>query len=275
MPAIPDEVHEAKEEGIEFVLLTAPERIIIRNNRVVALECVRMKLGPADKSGRRKPIPIKGSNFRIKLDTLIPAIGEEVDTSFLPDFLKTEDNGSASLPFSSIPSLSRDKIKVSDNNISTIKKGVFAGGDAVTGPKTIVEALGAGKKAANLIHHYLKKKTLTSAENEKPVAFEDLNMAYFEHQPRVQPAKLVLSERLNSFKEVYRGYNIQQVSQESSRCFSCGVCNKCDNCFVFCPDMSVEKKKGKYEYNYDYCKGCALCVVECPRNAIALVEEKK
>ncbi|MFH0887741.1 MAG: NAD(P)-binding protein [Planctomycetota bacterium] len=259
MPAIPDEIHEAKEEGIEFIFLAAPERIIIRNNKIVALECIRMKLGPADKSGRRKPIPIRNSNFQIKLDTIIPAIGEEVDTSFLPDFLRTEDN----------------KIKVSDNGISTIEKGIFSGGDAVTGPKTIVEALGAGKKAANLISHYLKKKTLASSENEKPVAFEELNMAYFEPQPRVEPSKLILSERLNSFKEVYQGYDILKTSQESKRCFSCGVCNRCDNCFVFCPDMAVVKKSGKYEYNYDYCKGCAVCVVECPRNAIALIEEEK
>jgi len=259
MPAITDEIHEAKEEGIEFIFLAAPERIIIRNNKIVALECIRMKLGPADKSGRRKPIPIRNSNFQVKLDTIIPAIGEEVDTSFLPDFLRTGDN----------------KIKVSDNGISTIKRGIFAGGDAVTGPKTIVEALGAGKKSANLIHHYLKKKTLASAETEKQVAFEELNMAYFEHQPRTQPSKLVLSKRLHSFREVSQGYDIKQVSHESNRCFSCGVCNKCDNCFVFCPDMSVVKKNGKYEYNYDYCKGCAICVVECPRNAIALIEEEK
>ena len=259
MPAIPDEIHEAKEEGIEFKILTAPQSVIVKNGKVVALECVSMKLGPPDKSGRRKPIPIPGSNFRIKLDTIIPAIGEEVDMSFLPEYLKSPEK----------------LVKVTEDGISTNGKGIFAGGDAVTGPKTIVEALGAGKKAANLIHHYIGKRIVVKTPEEKPVAFEDLNAAYFEHDVRIQPGKSDLTKRKNSFMEVIHGYDTTQLNHEANRCFSCGVCNKCDNCFVFCPDMSVLKKGGKYEYDYEYCKGCGVCALECPRNAIALVEEKK
>ncbi|MDI6733594.1 MAG: NAD(P)-binding protein [Planctomycetota bacterium] len=259
MSAIPDEIQEAKEEGIEFITLAAPERIIIKNNKVTALECLRMKLGAADQSGRRKPIPIKDSNFRIPLDTVIPAIGEEVDMTGLPSSLISEGK----------------RIRVLDDGITTNIAGVFAGGDAVTGPKTVVEALGAGKKAADLIYYYLKRITTQPDIARNPVSFGDLNTAYFEHIPRVQPQKLPLAKRLNSFAEVYQSYTAQQVSQEVSRCFSCGVCNKCDNCFVFCPDMSVLKKKGRYEFNYDYCKGCSVCVVECPRNAITLIEEKR
>ncbi|MEW6027260.1 MAG: NAD(P)-binding protein [Planctomycetota bacterium] len=258
MPAIPDEIHEAKEEKIEFITLAAPHRIITRNNKIVALECVRMKLGPADKSGRRTPIPVRNSNFRIALNTIIPAIGEEVDASFLPYSLQ-ENN----------------RIKVLEDGITTSHKGVFAGGDAVTGPRTVVEALGAGRKAAALIHYHLKKPKLPQPAIEKPVAFEDLNTAYFEHAVRVQPEKIGLPQRFSSFAEVYKGYTAKQALQESSRCFSCGVCNKCDNCFVFCPDMSVKKKNGRYEYDYEYCKGCGVCVLECPRNAIKLVEEKR
>jgi 2-oxoacid:acceptor oxidoreductase delta subunit (pyruvate/2-ketoisovalerate family) len=92
---------------------------------------------------------------------------------------------------------------------------------------------------------------------------------------RVQPEKIWLPQRFSSFAEVYKGYTAKQALQESERCFSCGVCNKCDNCFVFCPDMSVKKKNGRYEYDYEYCKGCGVCVLECPRNAIKLVEEKR
>jgi 2-oxoacid:acceptor oxidoreductase delta subunit (pyruvate/2-ketoisovalerate family) len=253
MPAILDEIQEAKEEQIEFVFLAAPERIIIRNNKIVSLECIKMKLGQADKTGRRQPIPIKGSDFKVGVDTIIPAIGEEVDTSFIPGSF----------------------LKVLDDTVSTNYEGVFAGGDAVTGPKTVVDAIGAGKKAAHLIHCYLRQVCLPVGASEKPVVFEDLNTAYFEHETRIPSGKLPLSSRLKTFAEVYQGYEKPQLKQECSRCFSCGVCNKCDNCFVFCPDMSVNKRAGKYEFDYDYCKGCGVCVLECPRNAIGLVQEER
>lgn len=258
MPAIPDEIQEAKEERIEFITLAAPKRIITGRNRVTALECVRIKLGPADKSGRRTPIPIKNSDFRVALDTIMPAIGEEIDIPFLPESLKSDS-----------------RIKVLEDGISTSHKAIFAGGDAVTGPKTVAEAIGAGKQAAQIINARLKTTKSTLLSDEKPVTFENLNTAYFEHATRIRPAKLGLPERFKSFKEVYKNLQADQAHQESGRCFSCGVCNKCDNCFVFCPDMSVIKKGGKYEYDYDYCKGCGVCVVECPRNAITLIEEKR
>ncbi|MFH0888400.1 MAG: FAD-dependent oxidoreductase [Planctomycetota bacterium] len=228
MPAIPDEINEAKEEGMEFVFLAAPERIIIRNNKIVALECIRMKLGPVDKSGRRKPIPIRNSNFHVKLDTVIPAIGEEVYTNDMPDSIN--DN---------------NRIKVLNDGISTSIEGVFAGGDAVTGPKTIVEALSAGKKAATLIHYYLKKETFTPLPSQKSIAFEDLNIDYLEHKVMTQPIKLPLTLRLNSFTEVYKGYNIKQVLEESARCFNCGGCRTCLECELHCPDMALEVKVEK------------------------------
>jgi NADH-quinone oxidoreductase subunit F len=224
MPAIPDEIHEAKEEGIEFIFLAAPERIIIRHNKIVALECIRMKLGPADKSGRRKPIPINNSGFRIKLDTIIPAIGEEVDISFLPSALKTEDN----------------RIRVGDDGISTSEKNIFSGGDAVTGPKTIVEALGAGKKAALVIHSYVTKKKSLKHHIQRTIAYKDLNIDYLEHKAMIQPTKLPLSLRSNSFTEVCKGYNIQQVSEEAARCFNCGGCRTCLECELHCPDLAIE-----------------------------------
>jgi len=260
MPAIQDEIAEAKEEGIEFMFLSAPQRIIIRNNKITALECIRMKLGPADKSGRRTTIPVRGSNFRIAIDTVVPAIGEEVDISLIPYRLRNE----------------YDRIAVADDGISTAQQGVFAGGDAVTGARTVVEALSAGKKAAVLINQYLKKTRNKPQAEDKPVAFEELNINYFDHQPRVQPSKVHLAERIKGFNEVYHRLSDRQVCWESLRCFSCGVCNKCDNCFVFCPDVSVIRRRGlPYEYDYDFCKGCGVCAVECPRCAITMVEEKK
>lgn len=259
MPAIPDETKEAEEEKIEFIFLVAPVRIIVKRGKVTAIECVRMKLGQPDASGRRAPIPIKGSNFKIKTRTIIKAVGEQPDTSFFPS------------------NLIKDSVVSINQWGETSQVKVFAAGDVSTGPKTVVEAIGAGKKVAYSIDRYFKTgKAVTKEEPKiKPVRFEQLNTYYFEHAPRVPMAHIEFKDRTKGFKEVYKGYTPQNASTESDRCFSCGVCNFCDNCWVFCPDMSVIKKKGKYEFNYDYCKGCGICASECPRNVISLEEEKK
>jgi len=269
MPAIPDEIKDAEEEGIKFVFLAAPVRIITRGKKISQLECIKMKLGTPDKSGRRRPIPIKRSNFCIKVNNIIPAIGEEPDLSFL--------NSNA---------IVNDNLIDTDSWGATNLRGVFAGGDAVTGPKTVVEALGAGKRAARAIHQYFTKLMSPLKEPEElpePVSFSHLNLTYFEPADRVTAPKLTLKERARKIKEVYQTYKTESVLQEAERCFSCGVCNRCDNCFVFCPDVAVIKKDGRaanngdkfYEFNYDYCKGCGICVTECPRNVISLEEEKR
>ncbi|MBI4834835.1 MAG: FAD-dependent oxidoreductase [Planctomycetes bacterium] len=266
MPAIPDEIRDTEEEKIDFVFLAAPVKVISKNNKVVAIECIKMKLGSADSSGRRKPIPVKGSNFRIKTGTIIKAIGESPETSFIP------------------ASLLKDNLVCVDKWGMTAQNNIFAAGDTVTGPKTVVEAIGAGKRSAQAIDKYVRTGTVSFKEvpEIKPVRFEQLNTAYFEHAPRVSMPHLEFKERVKSTKEVYLGYKPNDAITESDRCFSCGVCNFCDNCWVFCPDMAVIKKKSKparqsggYEFNYDYCKGCGICASECPRNVISLVEEKK
>ena len=260
MPAILDEINDAEEEKIKFIFLAAPVKIITMNNKIVALECVKMKLGKPDASGRRTPLPVKDSNFKIKVDNVIPAIGEQPDFSFLTAGIKTTDRG----------------IQTDEFGITNIP-GIFAAGDCVTGPRTVVEAIGAGKKAADALIKYLQKgKAVPEAEqDEKVVQFEQLNQNYFEPTPRLWPEKLNIQKRNKGFKEVYQPYSGKEVETESKRCFSCGVCNRCDNCFVFCPDMAVLKKNSYYEYNYDYCKGCGICVLECPRYAISLIEEKR
>ena len=260
MPAIPDEIHDAETEQIQFIFLAAPVGINLRNKKISSIECVRMKLGRPDESGRRRPIPVKGSKFRIKVDSVIPAIGEQVDLSFLIPGVTTTDWG----------------IKVDKNGATNIPS-IFAGGDTVTGPQTVVEAIGAGKKSAIAIIEYLRKKELPRPSDLDPhvVDFEELNTSYFDPAARIEPQKLPIPIRIKKFKEIYRTYSKQEVQTEADRCFSCGVCNHCDNCFVFCPDIAVLKKNGRYDYDYDYCKGCGVCLLECPRNAISLVEEKR
>ncbi|ACL69404.1 NADPH-dependent glutamate synthase [Halothermothrix orenii] len=142
MPARNEEIEHAREEGIEFILLSSPVKIHGENGLVTALECIKMELGEKDKSGRRRPIPVEGSNWNMKLDTVIVAIGQT------PNPLLTSNSRG-------IETESWGGIKV-DENLSTSRQGVFAGGDVVTGAATVIEAMGAGKKAARSILEYLR-----------------------------------------------------------------------------------------------------------------------
>jgi NADPH-dependent glutamate synthase beta subunit-like oxidoreductase len=140
MPAIPWEVSEAEKEGVKFEFLAAPKRFLGENGKLKAMECIRTELGEPDKSGRRKPIPIEGSEFIKEIDTAILAIGESPDVSFLPKEVELNVDGT---------------IWINPITMETTMKGVFAGGDVVTGPATVIEAILAGKRAANSIMKYL------------------------------------------------------------------------------------------------------------------------
>jgi len=139
MPAIPEEVEEAMREGIKIHFLASPVKMIGRGEKAIGMECVRMRLGEPDETGRRRPIPIEGSNFRVHADTIIAAIGQRVDRN-------------ASKGFETLPD---GTIRVDPETGETSMKGVFAGGDVVTGPGWAIDAIAAGKKGAASIHHYL------------------------------------------------------------------------------------------------------------------------
>jgi NADPH-dependent glutamate synthase beta subunit-like oxidoreductase len=145
MPANPWEVEEAENEGVKIEFLVAPKKIIGENGRVSAVECVRMKLGELDESGRRKPVPMEGSEFKQETDMVILAIGEAPDLSFLPREIELNEDGT---------------VWVNPITMETSVQGVFAGGDAVTGPASVIEAIRAGKCAAESIENYLKSKRL-------------------------------------------------------------------------------------------------------------------
>ncbi len=257
MPAVADEVFEAEKEGIPIHFLIAPVKVIKSKGRVTKLECQKMKLGAPDASGRRRPIPIKGSNFRLGCDSIISAIGEEVDLAYLDEDIKNTGW-----------SIEADKWG------RTSVPNVFAAGDCVTGPKMVVDAIGAGKRVALAIDSYFSGKEMKNEPKPELAQFANLNLAYFELDQRNPMPRLTIKERKRNFKEVHLGYNELLTTNEAARCFSCGVCNKCDNCFVFCPDLAVMKSDGKYEFDYDYCKGCGVCAYECPRNAITMEEEE-
>lgn len=266
MPAIAEEIDDAVEEGVELHFLVSPTRVIAKSGKVSHVECLRMKLGPPDESGRRRPIPIKGSNFRVKVDNIVSAIGEVADTSFMPEAMKK--NG---------------KVKV-DRFGSTPVTPVFVCGDVATSKGTVTHAIGSGKSVAVAIDRFLrgaKKRVqpeivrLSGRQYSDYVTrFEDLNIDYLEETKRASQSRTGLSMRKKGFKEVNLGFDASTAVDEAKRCFSCGTCNYCENCLIFCPDLAVRWKKGKRTlwFNYDYCKGCGICSVECPRDAIEMRE---
>jgi len=284
MPAIREEIDETEHEGIDMVFLVSPSKIIGENGKVHAIEFTRMELGEPDESGRRRPVPIPGSEFQVQIDNVITAIGEQGDFSYLPEELQP-NNGA---------------IPVNRIGQTAIPK-VFAGGDIVSQPHTVVHAIGAGKRAAMAIDAFLSDKNLEellpeiqigykgslsfrryvrdlprdAVDNREVVHIEHVNLDHFEYMERNSVPELGVPRRVTNFQEVKIGFTKETAIEEAKRCFNCGVCNMCDNCLVYCPDTAIKRREDGYRYviNYDYCKGCGVCVQECPRFAMTLEPE--
>ncbi|MBN1483720.1 MAG: FAD-dependent oxidoreductase [Chloroflexia bacterium] len=278
MPAIAEEVHEAEEEGVAFHFLATPVEILGERGRVRAIRCLRMELGAPDESGRRRPIPVEGSDFELQVDTVIPALGQVADLSGLPDDVAQQWG----------------YIQIEPSGL-TSRQGVFAGGDVATGHGTVTHAVGSGKRAAIAIGRFLQGQALgefpelhrnvrVAPRDVSPevVTFEQLNQAYLEPEDRPADRYAPVKQRLQDQIEVNLGLQEKTIVNEGLRCFSCGTCNRCDNCLIFCPDISIRRRGDwnegvpaypYFEVDYDYCKGCGICAAECPRKAITMEEE--
>jgi NADPH-dependent glutamate synthase beta subunit-like oxidoreductase len=284
MPANAEEIVDAKEEGIPFEFLTAPLEAILDGGKVVGLKCQRMELGKPDDSGRRRPVPVAGSEFNMEIDAILGAIGEEIAADWIKDLLE----------------MKWDKIVTDKVGLSS-DADIYAGGDAIDQNHTVVDAIGAGKRAAIAIDARFKGGDIAEiiervrvgekgsvstgkyfgnapAEIHDVVRFGDLNTDYFTPTPRKTRPTLAGETRNSNFDEVRTGMTDEEVIAEASRCFNCGSCISCDNCFQFCPDISVIRApqggagvgKAPYTIDYDYCKGCLICVQECPRSAMSV-----
>jgi NADPH-dependent glutamate synthase beta subunit-like oxidoreductase len=284
MPAFDEEVCEALEEGMEIRYLTSPTEIIGDEGRVTQLACVEMELGEEDETGRRSPVPIPDSRFRLDVDGVVVAIGEEADFAYLPEDIRVEG-----------------PMVATDTAARTSRDDVFAGGDMAHLHRTVAHAIGFGKRAAISIDCAIRKRNvepilrgirvgeegtisvakyldeLARKRALHVVSFEELNLTYFEHGERNERARAAVPERTRDFREVMAGLTEQEAVKEAERCFSCGVCDDCENCYVFCPDLSVIVDGGvvKHRINYDYCKGCGICIAECPRNALSQEREAR
>ena len=260
MPAIPDEIEEACKEGMEFIFNAAPVEILGKKNKVQGVASVRTKPGKPDGSGRRSPVLMPGTKFSLKADSVILAVGERADLSFLPEGMKTENGLIAIDPWG-----------------RTSLPGFFAGGDAATGQGYVSQAIASGKRVAQAIDQYLKGSSGKPAEDTREVVrLEKINLDYFSPMERVKASSLEVKGRSGGFKEVHRGLSVPQAKKEAGRCFSCGSCTRCNVCLMVCPDVAISFKEGEREYgiDYDHCKGCGICAVECPRSAMTLEEEK-
>ncbi|MBE0616586.1 MAG: FAD-dependent oxidoreductase, partial [Proteobacteria bacterium] len=228
MPAAPEEIQEALDEGVRMEFLAAPVRIIGESGKVRAIECIRMELGEPDASGRRRPVPVKGSEFRIEVDAVVPAIGQQCDLSFLA-------NGSGAV-------VSRwNQIDADPVTFATSLPGVFAGGDAVTGPATVVKAVNAGKEAAVSIARYLQGEDLAAGRTRNweenladPGDTSETPKAARVHMPHLPPA-----ERATHFREVVGPMAEAQAKAEAERCLSCGICSECYQCVEACVAKAV------------------------------------
>ncbi|MEJ2223360.1 MAG: FAD-dependent oxidoreductase, partial [Desulfobacterales bacterium] len=230
MPASEEEIEECRDEGIEIMSLTNPIRVISENGKVKAIECIKMELGEPDESGRRRPIPIEGSEFSIEIDTLIPAIGQESDWACLTDecACTLSDWGT---------------LRVDPMTFQSDDPDIFSGGDAVTGAATVVEAIGAGKEAAISIHRFIQGEDLYENRQTSWEGIQDVPTKGCENIPKEKMPHLDPEVRTNNFNEVQLGFSEEQVRKEANRCLACGICSECYQCVDACLAQAVDHEQ--------------------------------
>jgi len=216
MPADHVEIHDAEEEGVKFHYLCNPVRIIEKEGKVVGMECIRMELGEPDESGRRRPVPIKGSEFFIEADIAIPAIGQAIDLSFLE-----EKDG--------VKTTKRSTIAIQEGTFLTSRPGIFSAGDCVTGPDVLVRAAGHGKRAAEKIDLFLRGMEVKESEEERLEGLVEKIKVYNKNekigisggQKRATLNMLPPDSRKWIFDEVEEGFSIPVAQKEAERCLRC------------------------------------------------------
>jgi 2-oxoacid:acceptor oxidoreductase delta subunit (pyruvate/2-ketoisovalerate family) len=250
MRAHDSEVEEAETEGVLMKWLSTIKRA---DEGKLVVE--KMEL---DESGFPQPT---GEVEELEADSLVLALGQETDLSLLDG----------------VPGLEREDgvVKVGPD-MMTGYPGIFAGGDMVPAERTVTVAAGHGKKAARHIDAWLRGGVHRPAPKHELAAFDLLNPWYYSDAPRTVQPQLELARRQSTFEEVVGGLDESNALFEARRCLSCGNCFSCDNCYGVCPDNAVIKlgEPGeRYAIDYDFCKGCGLCVAECPCGAIEMVPE--
>lgn len=274
MPAEPHEVADALAEGVELVLLTAPTRIAAADGRL-QVHCVRMALGEPDASGRRRPVPVEGTEHALVADTVIAAVGQSTDASVLAGGLAGD-----------VP-VTTDRwgdVRVDGGTLETAVPGVLAGGDCVTGPATVIQAVAAGRRAASAIDQLVRTGRITPEATDYACSrgsLEDLDRHEWDDEPRIPRVVMPtvpVPERLGGFVEVETGLTEEQARAEASRCLECG-CSSRDACplrreatsagVVWLPPLHVrprvpvQREHAFIVRDPNKCIACGLCVAAC------------
>ncbi len=258
MPAHPSEVSEALEEGIALVdgaMLTSVQPAA---NGSLALTCVLVRFEPGAVRGQFTVVPVAGSEFELAADALVPSIGQDPELAALSSRLALHGN-----------------LLAVDARQATGAAWIWAGGDVASMARYVTEAVGMGKRAALDIDRVFRGAALAADEPDLPtVNMDRIATQYHPAQPRVTESLRRAADRVGNNLEVQLGLELEQALSEAGRCFSCGTCTSCDNCFHYCPDLAIRRvDSGGYAVLTDYCKGCGICVKECPTGSLTMREE--
>jgi NADPH-dependent glutamate synthase beta subunit-like oxidoreductase len=277
MPADIEEVEQAEEEGIEFSFLTIPKAIRGKDDEITAISCIKAELKKKKNSDRLAPVPMEGSDFNIRADAVISAIGQYVDESGME-------------AFDQVNWTRRGTIEVNHASMETSQPGVFAAGDAVSGPATVIEAIGGGKRAADAIDRYLKgmpqprSPKVPVRYRTEPVQEIPASLKMTAKPP--QMPMLNMDRRRTTFQQVELGYDEADVRREAGRCLRCDICRRCGHCVEICRDkMGIDALKlGYLEFDTqsptdfrttaENCITCGACAANCENKALVIDEHE-
>ena len=254
---VPEDKEQAAEEGVAFATNTACVRVLGGGGAVTGAVLCDARLA-RDAGGRVVPELVPGTEREVSCDTVLVAIGQGQELDWLPGGY-----------------VDRGLLVTGPHH--QVSGAVYAGGDAARGPSMVVDALGDGKRAAAAIAARLAGRVPDEPDPVEVMPYDRLNPAYFPPAARREaPVAAPAERRRSQVVEVTLGYRPPDAVAEADRCMSCGVCNGCDNCYLVCPDVSVrrdERVNGHYGIRLNYCKGCLVCVQECPTGCLERAPE--
>jgi len=239
MPANSWEIEAAEKEGIQLQILTAPVEVVKKDGRVSGIQCIKMELGEPDTSGRRRPIPIKGSEFIVPADSMIASVAQAPEISFLD-----ESHGLEVTP--------KGTFAIDPLTLATKRSGVFAGGDVARGPWILIQAIADGRRGALSIDRYLRGVDLLTPREQIPLPVVDLSKEEIDQMvedgkvdltSRTEIPELPEKERIRDFREVELVLTEEQAKKEAARCLACGICSECHLCVQVCKREAIDHQQ--------------------------------